>query len=256
MPLELTVLGTSGAWPEPGRACSGFVLRSGESRLVLDLGFGTLPRLLAIVPAHEVRGVVVSHAHADHCVDLFGFYRALRLPTPAFRSPPVFAASDVIDRVGALDGDGGPERLRQGLDVRPIGPAQTIDLAPFRITTFALPHFVPNVGVRVEADGQVVAYTGDTGPSDVLDELARDADLFVCEAMYQAAPSERDAAFLLTARAAGEYARRARARELLLTHFWPGEDRATSRSDAQRAYPGPVRVAEEGMTVPVGRRPP
>jgi hypothetical protein len=47
MSSSLLVLGSCGAWPEPWRACSGFVLDLAGYRIALDLGYGTLPRLLA-----------------------------------------------------------------------------------------------------------------------------------------------------------------------------------------------------------------
>jgi ribonuclease BN (tRNA processing enzyme) len=47
-----------------------------------------------------------------------------------------------------------------------------------------LPHWLPNVGVRLTAAGRVLAYTGDTGPSDEVVKLARDADLLLAEATY------------------------------------------------------------------------
>jgi len=49
MNSRLVVLGSCGAWPEPGRACSGFVVEHAGARIVLDLGYGTLPRLLALL---------------------------------------------------------------------------------------------------------------------------------------------------------------------------------------------------------------
>ncbi len=250
--MRVTVLGTSGAWPAAGRACSGYLLESGDARLVLDLGFGVLPRLLERCPAAQLTAVFLSHAHADHCVDLYGLFRALRLSTPPLPSPPIFASEEVVQRVGGLDGPGGPDRLRRELDLRPLPGGDPLEVGPFRLRAFELPHFVPNHGVRVEAKGRVVAYTGDTGPSDRVLDLARDADLFLCEATFQTPPPEQGPRYLLSATEAGEYARAAGVRQLMLTHFWPGEDRSRSRVLAAAAYGGPVSIAEEGLTVDVG----
>ena len=56
----------------------------------------------------------------------------------------------------------------------------------------------------------------------------------------------------LTAREAGEAASAAGARRLLLTHFWPGNDRDRSRAEAAAVFPGPVLVADEGAVVALG----
>ena len=76
---RLVVLGGCGAWPEPGRACSGFLLEHDGFRVALDLGYGTLPRLLSLLGSTTAVGldaVVVTHDHPDHVVDLHGLLRA------------------------------------------------------------------------------------------------------------------------------------------------------------------------------------
>jgi len=248
MSTRFTVLGTSGAWPEAGRACSGYLVESDGSSLVLDLGFGTLPRLLALRRAQDLQGVFISHAHADHCVDLYGLYRALKLPEPPFPSPPIFATEEVVNRVGALDG-AGPERFRQALDFRTMEGRETYEVGPFRLRTFELPHFTPNRGVRVEVGSDVIAYTGDTGPSEVIPELARGADLFICESTYPSPRDPKGPRLLLSAAEAGEYAREAAAKRLVLTHFWPGADRSVSLVQARKSFTGDLCLAEEGMTI-------
>jgi hypothetical protein len=60
---QLTVRGSCGARPEAGRACSGFLVECDGFRLVLDLGFATHPRLLALCPDRNVDAVVISHGH-------------------------------------------------------------------------------------------------------------------------------------------------------------------------------------------------
>ncbi|WP_218670859.1 hypothetical protein [Microbispora sp. GKU 823] len=56
----------------------------------------------------------------------------------------------------------------------------------------------------------------------------------------------------MTSAEAGEWARRAGARRLMLTHFWPGNDRAASVAAARPAFGGDVLAAEEGLTVEIG----
>lgn len=249
---KLTVLGTSAAWPAAGRACSGYLLESDGVTLELDLGYGTLSRLLELSPPPELGGVFITHAHADHAVDLHGLYRVLTLSRPPVRSPPIFVAPNVLERVAPLEGPRGVEALARGLDLRPAAPGRTYELGPFRLRTFSLPHFTPDLGVRVEVGGRVIAYTGDTGPSEEIVALARDADLFVCEATCQGVPTGDDARFLLSASAAGRYARSAGAKRLLLTHFWPGDDREVSRREAAREFGGAVELAREGTEIALG----
>jgi ribonuclease BN (tRNA processing enzyme) len=99
--------------------------------------------------------------------------------------------------------------------------------------------------VRLSAPGAVIAYTGDTGPSPALAALGRDADLFIVDATGRPQPDELD----LTPAQAGEAAAAAGARRLLLTHFWPGSDRAAAVAAARERFGGEVLAADEGLRV-------
>jgi ribonuclease BN (tRNA processing enzyme) len=107
------------------------------------------------------------------------------------------------------------------------------------------------MGTRINADGRILAYTGDTGPSENVEKLGRGADLLITEASWQQAP-EGIEPLHLTARQAGEHARRAEARQLLLSHFWPTDDRDRSREQAAEAFEGEMTMAEEGLRIEVG----
>lgn len=136
---------------------------------------------------------------------------------------------------------------------RPL-PSGSYNVGPFEMQSWSLPHFVPNAGVRLAADGLVVAYTGDTGPDPCLPELARGADLFIAEASDRRqrpdTPSATEGQRMhLSAHDAGAAAQAADAKALLLTHFWPGNDREASRNEAAAAYDGKVLLADEGMQI-------
>ncbi len=252
---RLTVLGGCGAWPERDRACSGFVLEHAGFRVVLDLGYGTLPRLLALLDSSVGDGidaVVVTHRHPDHMVDLHGLFRARWFGRRGAPAIPVFAGPGVRERLAVIDDDEA-EVIDQVFDWHPL-PAEPYALGPFRLESRPLPHYVPDAGVRLVADGLVVAYTGDTGPDPGLVDLGRDADLYVVEASDRARqgtvpPPPKGPRYDLTAREAGEVAAAAGAHRLLLSHFWPGNDRTASRVAAEQVFAGEVLLADEGTTV-------
>ncbi len=117
-----------------------------------------------------------------------------------------------------------------------------------------LPHSVPNAGLRLEAGGQVLAYTGDSGPSPRLAELARGADVFLAEATSPWQVPGRSARYLSSARQAGEVAREAGAGRLVLTHLWPGTDPDEAVRAAAGSYPGEIAVASPGLVAEAGAR--
>ncbi|WP_263246344.1 MBL fold metallo-hydrolase, partial [Streptomyces sp. A13(2022)] len=100
---SLTVLGTCGAWPEAGRAASGFLLEAYGFRLVLDLGYATLPRLLARCTASEVDAVVITHEHPDHCADLSALCRVLLYGGGRRDRVPLYCPTGVLGRVQAME---------------------------------------------------------------------------------------------------------------------------------------------------------
>jgi ribonuclease BN (tRNA processing enzyme) len=244
---RLTVLGSCGAFPEPGRACSGFLVDWDGYRLVLDLGYATLPRLLTHWPDGAVDAVVVTHEHPDHCIDLHGLFR-IRLYGGA-REPklPLYCPPGVLDRLSGLEPD---VDLRWVFDVHPLPGSHRV--GPFDLAGMPLPHHVPNTGVRLAADGVVLAYTGDTGPDPVLADLGRDADLFIIEATDRGGEARQHRRNLMTSAEAGRWASLAGARRMMLTHFWPGNDRAASVAAARSAFSGEVLAAEENLVVALG----
>src|SRR5258705_3432734 len=102
-----------------------------------------------------------------------------------------------------------------------------LDIGPFHAETRLLPHSLPNAGVRLAAGDRVFAYTGDTGPSPDVVELARDVDLLLAEATYVDQVPEDSRRYLSSPCQAGRQAADAGARHLLLTHMFPGPDPPT-----------------------------
>ena len=249
--MRLTVLGGCGGWPAAGLACSGYLVEHDGFRLLIDPGYATLPRLLTVADATAVDAVLVSHGHPDHCADLNPLLRARAMrdePPPAL---PVFAPPGALEAVLALDR---PGMLDDAIALREFTPGDRLEVGPFGVRSWLLPHWMPNAGLRLEADGQVLAYTGDSGPSPLLAELARGAGVFLAEATNPWQLTGSNARYLSTARQAGEVAREAGAGRLVLTHLWPGTDPDEAVRAAAASYPGEIAVASPGLVAEPGLR--
>jgi ribonuclease BN (tRNA processing enzyme) len=255
------VLGTSGSFPGANRACSGYVVETPSTRVVVDLGWGTAVRLFAVLGNHTGDGlaaVVITHEHPDHMADLYALFRARWYMRRNHPPTPLVAPPGVVDRL-ALTHDGERHELLSVFDWHPPQDAP-IRVGDLEIRTWQLPHFVPNLGVRITSQDGVVAFTGDTGPSDDATTVGRDADLFVVDAtdrhqqpgVEPAAPGSP--AYNLTAAEAGALARDAGAATLLLIHLWPGNDPDLSRREAAAHFTGHVIVAQDGMILDVTRQ--
>ncbi|MEU8244765.1 MBL fold metallo-hydrolase [Nonomuraea sp. NPDC048916] len=244
--MLLTILGGRGAWPDAGQACSGYLVEHDGFRLLVDPGYATVPRLLERVTPDQVDAVFITHGHPDHCADLNPLLRARTFCDDPSSPLPVHSLPGALDAVLALDR---PGMLASAYVAHEFTAGSRLDIGPFHVQTRLLPHSVPNAGVRLTAGERVLVYTGDTGPSPDVVDLARDADLFLAEATYADQVPEDSRRYLTSARQAGRQAREADARHLLLTHLQPGTDMTAAQAAARTEYGGELGIAVSGLVV-------
>lgn len=244
--MRITVLGSCGAWPTAGQACSGFLVEHDGFRLLVEAGYAVMPRLQEYLSVDALDAVYISHRHPDHCADLNPLLRARALRDDPLPTMPVYAPTGALDAVLALDR---PGMLESAYRWHAFEPGETLHIGPFVGRTVGLPHSVPNAGIRLAAGGRVVAYTGDTGPSDAITVLASEADLFIAEASVVTALDPAMTRFASTAAQAGASAATADVGRLLLTHLYPGTDADKVREAASVGYGGPIDVAVPGLVV-------
>ncbi len=243
--MRMTVLGGGGAWPTPERGCSGYLVEEEGFLLLVDPGYATLPELLRYVPASGVDAVFVSHGHPDHCADLNPLLRARHLSGDLSPPLPVFALAGAADAVLALDG----QMLAEDYVLHEFAEGDGFTIGPFQLTTRSLPHFVPNVGVRLRAGDVAIAYTGDGGAAPGVVDLAHGVQLLLAEATFAEDVPEESRGSLSSARQAGEHAAAARVGQLVLTHLWPDTDPTAAERAARQTFTGPTAVAVPGLMV-------
>jgi ribonuclease BN (tRNA processing enzyme) len=246
MSLTLTVLGTASPHPGPDRPCSGYLMRGGEAEVWVDAGTGTFAELQRHTDPARIGAVWISHLHADHNADLlaavYGLaYGGLTPPAPI----PVYAPAGCAQRLAGFFGRQDVDFLSGVFDFRALADGHTVRHGDLLLTSRAVAHDVEAYGLRVESGGRVLAYSGDTGPCDALTELARDADVFLCEADID---EHRDGEQVhLTPEDAGRAARAARVRELLVTHVGPTLSPETATARAAAVFGGTTSTAREGQ---------
>jgi ribonuclease BN (tRNA processing enzyme) len=249
--MRLTVIGNSGSYPGPESAASCYLLEAVQGgrpwRILLDLGSGALGSLQRYADASAIDAVFLSHLHADHCLDLCGYYVMRKYhPDGALRRIPVYGPVDTARRMAkAYDLDEDPG-MNEEFDFVHYGQTSVV-LGPFTVTPRRVVHPVTSYGLRIEADGRTLAYSGDSGVCPGLEDTARDADVFLCEASFlEDAPNPPD--LHLTGAEAGGIASRAGAQRLLLTHIPPWHDPQVVLGEAAGAYDGKVELATVGTS--------
>ena len=247
--VRLTVIGCSGSVPGPESPASCYLVEADGFRALLDLGNGALGSLQRHCAVGEVDALLLSHLHPDHCMDVLSLYVARTYDTNGgYPVIPVHGPRGAGRHLAQAYGRAEHPGLSGCFDFRDWAPGPQ-QVGPLTVTAARVAHPVETWALRVEHEGRSLVYSGDTGPSDSLVELARDADLALFESSFEegrddAAPPDLH----LTGRQAGEHAARAGARRLLLTHLPPWNDPAVSLSAAAAAFGGPVHLAARGAT--------
>jgi ribonuclease BN (tRNA processing enzyme) len=246
--IRLTVLGACGTYPSVGRACSGYLVEAGDderlARVWVDTGSGTLINLLRHTTLPQLDAIWISHLHVDHMSDLPVAYYTLRYGDPPPAPVPVYGPAGWSERVAGFMAED-RTAIEEAFQVHELHDRERVDLGPLQLTAVATAHGVETYGVRASAGGATLAYSADSGPCDALLELADAADLFVCEATWTRWPDEGRPIHMTPAQA-GEWAARAGAHRLALTHLRPGTDTHAAVERASRACECPVEVAVEG----------
>ncbi len=240
-------MGCSGSFPGPESPASCYLVEADGYRMLLDLGNGALGYLARYADINRVDAVLLSHLHPDHCFDLCSMYVA-RTYHPAAPLPKVvvYGPHGTADRIAAAQAVGSVKPLSDVYDFVEWQVGTAYDVGPFQVSVARVPHPVPAFAMRVSHDEKVLVYSGDTGPCDPLVEVARRADLFLCEASFRADRHDNALDVHLTGREAGEHAQRAGVKRLVITHVPPWFEPADLVAEAREAFAGPIDAATSG----------
>jgi ribonuclease BN (tRNA processing enzyme) len=223
--------------------------------LALDFGTGAFANLRRLIPFERLDAVVITHMHPDHFLDLIPLRYALRYGRPSRERrlrlfvPP---GGEPILRgmAAAFARETSDEYFDEVYELAAYDPARPLELGPFVLRFAPTVHFIPTFAIRCESGSAVLAYSADTAPSENVVRLARDAEVFVCEATLGPDSVEPAPRGHLSAREAGELAHAARVGRLALTHY-PGDADARALVDAAaRAYDGEIVVLDDRARIP------
>jgi ribonuclease BN (tRNA processing enzyme) len=264
--LKVTVLGKSPSWQDAGGACSGYLIQAGDTNLLLDCGNGVFGKLRERIDYVDLDGVLISHLHADHFLDLVPYSYALTYAPkqqpvavhtwpgtdhparPRLVAPP--GARGVFQRVvGAWGND---DLIENAFELEEYKPGDEVTVGQITASFHPVPHFIDTFAVNLrstESDAKIT-YSADTSPGEEIIEVARDADLLIVEATLPR-PERTGVRGHLTAEEAGEHAKRAGAKRVVITHISDELGEAWAKTEAERGFGGPVEVAREGASYDV-----
>jgi ribonuclease BN (tRNA processing enzyme) len=254
--MKLTVLGGSAAGPNPGQGCSGYLVESGTTHVVVDLGPGTFPELRRHVDYRAIDGVVLSHGHLDHMLDLLTLRYALAYnPVPAARQLPLWLPPGgvaLLDRLAeAITNDSESGEFLSVFEVHQYDPDGLLRIGELEFRFFPTVHYVPCWSARISngVDGDLF-YTADTGPAANLSFAASGSRVVVAEGTDSRGSQEPFASRgHMTPAEAGTLARQAGAKALVLSHLWAEDDPFAAVKDAAMTFGAKVELATPGMSM-------
>ncbi len=249
--IRFRVIGSGTVAPAADRVAPAHWVEAGPVSLLLDCGAGALHRMAALgVAWDQVTHVALTHFHTDHWGELPHLLLALRWGIEPARDAPLTLIGPVglagrLAHLGGALGDwvqapGYPLEVIEIPLERPLALDDAVELE-----AFPTPHTEESVAYGIRHGGVRVVYTGDTGPSAALAAWALRCDLLVAECSL---PADRALDVHLTPAQAGALAREARARKLVLTHFYPPVASAHPETTATDMFGGPVVAARDGDT--------
>jgi ribonuclease BN (tRNA processing enzyme) len=243
--VTLTVCGSAGTHPGPGRGCSGYLLRTAGLCLALDIGNGSLPNLQQRCDVASLDAVVLSHLHPDHFADIYGLYYALRFHPDGERRIDIHAPAGAQSLIGRLLGDESKPTFGTVCRFRDAAGGDTLEIGPARIELFRSAHPIECLASRITVDGRVVAFTGDSGPTPDLVPCAQDADLLIADATWLERDRPLPDGIHMTGREAGQLAAEAGVRRLLLSHILPTNDPEETAAEAAEVFDGEILTAHD-----------
>lgn len=252
--IRLTALGTGTIALAAERACSGYLVEHGETRLLMDCGNGVARRMAELgVAWPEITHVALSHFHIDHHGDLPTLIFASKYGILPARSAPLpivgpVGTADLLQRLAAAYGT---------WVTSPGFPVPVVEVAPgtvlplgeeLRLEPFKVPHTAESVAYSVTVGTHRLVYTGDTGYDPGLAEWARGCDVLLCECSL---PEAMAIAEHLTPEQCGALAEIAEPGHLVLTHLYPPVLDVDIRSAVSARYRGRVTVAHDGWQIDI-----
>nr|WP_048063502.1 MBL fold metallo-hydrolase [Methanococcoides burtonii] len=246
--MKITFLGTGVAIPQKDRVQSGVLIEYGENKVLFDCGGGILNRIFESGVLHtEIDTIVLSHLHLDHVADVMCLLKANWLCEKL--DAVIYGPVGTQEWLGRLMAIYPYMKVKVNVEVREVVAGEEFELSQgcnVRCTDGI--HSVPSLGYRVEHDGEVVVYSGDTEPCDSIMKLAQGADMLIHECSF---PLDFPMTNHATPDMLRPYLENSDISKVYLTHLYPhmqGHEKETLEYIKEK-YEGEVHIASDLMTV-------
>ena len=251
--IEIIPLGTVSPYPKENMNCPGFLIKYNNKNVLLDCGNG-ITRLLKLPKDLENLNVIITHYHKDH----FGDIGALQYASYVYHNLGILNSKIKIylpendinfskQMIISL-----PESYAEYFDINDNFSFSVDDLnVSFKDNNS---HSIESFMVKLQNKDFKIVYTSDVGITNfnALIDFCKDADLLICESSFLKRHNSNSKAHL-TAYDASILAKKSNSKKLLLTHFWPEEDKNSYLNEAMQNFQN-VEASHENKKLVLGRR--
>lgn len=253
--MEVTILGSGTYQPELTRHCSSYLVKISKQNLIFDFGRGAIDQLLKVgIEYYDIDVIFITHVHADHCSELGSFLHIALAEPPngKLRKKDVIiygpkgikeTVNHLLEAFGHLE----ISKPKYKVEIRELKDRNKVKGNNWTVESFAVKHS-PNIeclAYRLESNGKVLAYSGDTEYCQGLKQCCRDADLAIVETDW---PKEEKGH--MHGKKTGKLAYESKVKKLVLTHVAPYYLKDfDAESDVRSSYDGPLFLAKDLMKI-------
>lgn len=251
--IEIIPLGTVSPYPKENMNCPGFLIKYNNKNVLLDCGNG-ITRLLKLPKDLENLNVIITHYHKDH----FGDIGALQYASYVYHNLEILNSKI---KIYLPENDinfskqmiiSSPESYAEYFDINDNFSFSVDDLnVSFKDNNS---HSIESFMVKLQNKDFKIVYTSDVGITNfnALIDFCKDADLLICESSFLKRHNSNSKAHL-TAYDASILAKKSNSKKLLLTHFWPEEDKNSYLNEAMQNFQN-VEASHENKKLVLERR--
>ncbi len=247
--MKLIIMGTCAAFAGKNMGCSSYLLIVNEKNYLIDTGPGCLSYLQNYISYKDIDGIFLSHLHADHVSDIYTLRYAIYVAQRdglMKKGLPIYMPKRPKRTFNFIRRD-----IKEEFSITEIKGDLKLDLNGLKVTFLMGKHPIPTYAMRFEYEGKTFVYTADTMYFDKLLSFCKDTHILIAEATLQNIDRNLEDLGHMTARRAGELARNAGVKRLILTHIWPEYRREQSLLEAQNSFDGEVTVGNRGDTIKI-----
>lgn len=238
--MKIEVLGFWGGYPKNGEATSGYLITTDAGQILLDCGSGIMSELSLKSNVEQLSAIIITHLHHDHIADVGIAQYAM---VGALRNKRVMNKLELYAPTE-------PAKICEYIqssqtNFHSINNRKQIEISGMKISFCKVSHTIPCYAVKIEYNGKSFVYSADTAYDTNLIEFAKDVDLFLCEATICEGSTHTIGLGHMDAYEAGEIAKLANVKRLVLTHLPHDGDFALMKKQAKEIFARKVSLANE-----------